>query len=212
MEFLQHIEKSGMAVREKAVKKQDTNIWFRASTPAIDHYKEIVVSTGIKMDTYLRNPIFGWGHGVYGGSGKDNFIGKVVDHEVSGEALDIEVEFLPDAGKNPDGSGYSYLDMVKGGFLNAVSIGFKGIAEHVEEIKDFGPVRIWDETELLEVSLVGIPANPEAVRKSLDLGFEQTLITDFTTAEAPSKDADTAEAIRKAFMAMKIRNGMKFRK
>jgi len=208
MEFLQHIEKSGMAVREKAVKKPDTNVWFRASTPAVDRYGEIVISTGIKMESYLKNPVFGWGHGVYGGI-KDNFIGKVVDYEVSSEALDIEVEFIPDAGKNPDGSGYGYLDMVKGGFLNAVSIGFKGIMEHVEELKGLGPVRIWDETELLEVSLVGIPANPEAVRKSLDLGFEQTLVTDFTNTPAPSQDADTAELIRKAFMAHKIRNGMK---
>ena len=100
--------------------------------------------------------------------------------------------------------------MVKGGFLNAVSIGFKGIKDHTEELKDIGNVKLWDETELLEVSLVGVPANSEAVRKSLDLGFESMLVTDYTGSLAPSHDADTAELIRKAFMAHRIRNGMKF--
>jgi len=159
MEFMQHIEKAGLAVKEKATRKPETNQWFRASTGMVDRYGEIVIPKGINMEPFLKNPIFGWGHNVYGGWNaldKNNFIGKVVDHEITDDALDIEVEFLPDAGKNPDGSGYSYLDLVKGGFLNAVSIGFKGIKDHIEELKDMGKVKMWDETELLEVSLVGI--------------------------------------------------------
>ena len=207
MEFLQHIEKSGAAVREKEVKNQATNIWFRASTPAVDRYGERVKSTGIKIDNFIKNPIFGWSHRVYGGMEKKDIIGKVVDFDISEDSFDVEVEFIPTAGLE-DGTGYSYLDMVKGGFLSAVSIGFSGIKFSIEKIQEKA-VRVWDETDLLEVSLVGIPANQEAGKRSLDLGFEQTLLNDFTNHPAPSKDADTAEAIRKAFMAHKIRNGMK---
>ena len=207
MEFLQHIEKAGSAVREKAVKNRATNIWFRASTPAVDRYGEMVRSTGIKIDNFIKNPIFGWSHKVYGGMEKKDIIGKVVDFDISEEAFDVEVEFIPTAGLE-DGTGYSYLDMVKGGFLGAVSIGFSGIKFSMEKIKE-SMVRVWDETDLLEVSLVGIPANPETEKRSLDLGFEQTLLNDFTNHPAPLKDADTAERIRQAFMAHKIRNGMK---
>src|SRR4030042_2076348 len=110
MEFTQKIIKSGFAAKEKAVKNPATNQWFRASTPKVDRYGEIVVPTGIKFETYMQNPIFGWGHGVYGNAPKENFIGKVVDYEVAGDSVDVEVEFIPDAGKNSDGSGYSFLD------------------------------------------------------------------------------------------------------
>lgn len=206
MEFINRVEKAGYSVREKAVKNKATNQWFRASTPKVDRYGEIVIPTGIKMNEYMQNPIFGWGHNVYGGVPKENFIGKIVDYEMSGEALDVEVEFIPDAGKNSDGSGYSFLDMVKGGFLNAVSIGFRGLAWHDEELQGIGPVRIWDETELMEISLVGIPANPESVRKSLEFGFENEILKDYSRAEAPSKDADTAAAIEEAFKLYKIKH------
>ena len=205
MDFTQYITKSGTSLKEKATRNAKTNQWFTASTPAIDRYNEIVMPEGIRMDNFLKNPIFGWGHDVYGWSVLDSFIGKVVDYVKTPETLDIEVEFIPDAGKHPDGSGYSYLDMVKGGFLSAVSIGFRGVGFHEEEKDGKGKVRIWDETELLEVSLVGIPANPEATRKSLELGFENQLVKDFTNSPAPSHDADTAAEIKRAFQAFKIR-------
>ena len=55
-------------------------------------------------------------------------------------------------------------NMVRGGILNAVSIGFipnqeKMVTKSVEGKE----VPVYDETELVEVSLVTVPANPNAV-------------------------------------------------
>jgi phage head maturation protease len=104
-----------------------------------------------------------------------------------------------------DGTGYSYLDMVKGKFLNAVSIGFGGIKFSLEKIQE-QTIRVWDETDLLEVSLVPIPAQPEAIQKALKWGFEHQILEDYTNNPAPVETVDDAEAIRKAFEIYKLRH------
>lgn len=206
MEFVQRIDGIGETLRAaKPVKNPDTNIWFRASTGTVDRHGEIVVPKGIHLENYKKNPVFGWSHNVYGWSMIEDFIGKTVDFDHTDKYLDIEVEFIPTAGLGS--SGYSYLDMVKGGFLSAVSIGFKGISWHEEE-KEGRVIRFWDETDLLEVSLVGVPANPEAVTRSLSLGFKEMLLKDFGRPEAPPNNsgADAAEGIRRSFQALRIKH------
>lgn len=157
-------------VREGSAERR---VVFRASTPAVDRHGTIVKPEGIQTETFSKNPIFVWAHDAYGGLSSPNpesIIGKVVGWKRSPDAFDIEVEFAP-AEANPKAE--QAFRLVKSGFLNAVSIGFLPLKEHDEPYVDEGGVQrtrtVYDSVELLEVSLVPIPSNPEAVALMRDL-------------------------------------------
>lgn len=136
---------------------------FRASTPALDRADSIVKPEGIDTQNFDRNPIFLWAHDGYdtfaGGPSMDSVIGKVINYDRTEEYFDVETEFAGPA-INPNGE--KALRMVRGGFLNAVSIGFMPMNGGYETI-DGREIYVYRKSELLEVSLVPIPANPEAI-------------------------------------------------
>src|SRR5690625_5093239 len=133
---------------------------FRASTPALDRHGSRILPAGIRTESFERNPVFLWGHEGYGRPDPQAVIGRVVRQQKSAEAFDIEVEFAPEAA-NPRAE--QALRLVRAGFLSAVSIGFLPRRSHEEHLADGRRVLVHDEVELLEVSLVPIPSNPEAL-------------------------------------------------
>lgn len=150
-------------IREPGIKKRaegDRQVWFRASTPAIDRHGTIIKPDGIQLDRYLKNPVVLWAHDGYGGwdtPDRRNVIGKTVDYEQSDMALDMLVEF----DTSPEAE--DVLNKVTNGFLSAVSIGFRPrkVGSTTINEKD---VPVFEEVELLELSLVPIPSNPEALK------------------------------------------------
>src|SRR5262249_25380370 len=100
----------------------------------------------------------------------------------SATAMEIDVEFLP-ANVNPTAE--MAFGMVKGEILSAVSIGFipRRIAIEMHDGKD---VPVITESELLEVSLVGVPSNSHALvtnratselmAADIRIAFEKTLV------------------------------------
>lgn len=164
-----------IAVRGVMLRASDSGrvIRFRASTPAVDRHGTIIKPEGIRTETFAKNPVFLWAHDGYGGLIKpdpESVIGRVVGWEKSQEAFDVDVEFAP-AEANPRAE--QAFRLVKSGFLNAVSIGFIPIRWHEEEIMTPNGDRemrtVYDEVELLEVSLVPVPSNPEAVALARDI-------------------------------------------
>lgn len=147
------------------VKAEETEprIRYRASTASIDRHQTIVKPKGLKIDKYLMNPIFLWAHdgyrGLFGGPPKvENTIGRVENIERTEEYLDHDALYA--VKENPNAHLAYHLALGK--FLNAVSIGFKPLKYHKEAI-DGGEILVFDEGELLEISQVPIPANPDAV-------------------------------------------------
>lgn len=147
--------------------KSDRVISFRSSTPDLDRHGTRILPEGIRTDNYDKNPVFLWGHDAYGGlsgaSPMDAIIGRTLSHSKSAHGFDHEVEFAT-ADLNPEAE--KALRYVRAGFLNATSIGFSPIRWHEEkplsEARNAPPVIVFDEVELLEVSLVAIPSNPNA--------------------------------------------------
>lgn len=143
--------------------EEDRMVKFRASTPTIDRHGSIVKPEGIDTANFEKNPIFLWGHDGYDGYAGppkiESVIGKVNSHQKTEEYFDIDVEFAG-SGVNPNGE--KALRMVRGGFLNTVSIGFYP-KDAAWEVIDENDVFVYFSSELLEVSLVPIPANPEAL-------------------------------------------------
>jgi HK97 family phage prohead protease len=146
--------------------RSDRVISFRSSTPDLDRHGTRIMPEGIRTENYDRNPIFIWGHDGYGslmggGPSIESIIGRTLRHEANRNGFDHEVEFAP-ADVNPKAE--MALRMVKTGFLNSTSIGFEPKRWHEDQPLARGgpPILVFDEVDLLEVSLVPIPSNPNA--------------------------------------------------
>ena len=143
--------------------EDDGNLsWFRASTNDIDRHGTIVEPRGIETTNFSANPVFMWGHDAYGsGSGPpdlENVLGKVADYRKSDDAFDIGVEWAE------HDRARMARDLVRSGFLSAVSVGFIPDAESVTTRSVEGSeVPVYNRTELVEVSLVPVPSNPHAI-------------------------------------------------
>jgi HK97 family phage prohead protease len=146
--------------------EEERSIKFIASDETVDRYGDIVSADGWRLAPFRKNPIFLWQHS-YGAP-----IGTVPKIGVEGDKLIAQVKFAA--------AGVSKLAdelwaLVKEKVLRAVSVGFM-----VESEKDLEYIRDKDDSitgvrylrqELLELSLVSVPANPNAlaVARSLNL-------------------------------------------
>jgi hypothetical protein len=123
---------------------------FIASDETLDRYGEIIVARGWQLDNYRCNPVFQNAHQY----GDVIFtLGKALMTEVRDGRLYQRVEFATEV--NP--MARIAYGLYKGKFLNGSNA-----------IKDFR--RKYIEQELLEVSAVGIPANPNALALGLKSG------------------------------------------
>ena len=137
---------------------------FRSSDETVDRYGEIIAVSGWRLETYRKNPVVQNAHKY--GSATDT-IGKAIITEVRGSELFQRVVFAVE--ENPIAKVIHSL--YKGGFLSAVSVGFLP-KKHEKGGENSGYRRKYIEQELLEVSAVSIPANPNALK----LGFMEGAI------------------------------------
>jgi hypothetical protein len=149
---------------------------FVASDESLDRCNEIISASGWKLENYKRNPVFQNAHQY----GDILFtLGRALITEIrvgktstSSQYLFQRIEFACDI--NPMAK-IAY-GLYKGKFLNAVSVGFvplrweDGSSESSSSSSSSSIRRRYLEQELLEVSAVGIPANPNALALGLKSG------------------------------------------
>ncbi len=135
---------------------------FRSSDDTLDRYQETIDPAGWKLDNYRRNPVVQNAHSY---ACLSDTIGKSLVTEVRGGALFQRVQFA--VNENPLAK-VAY-DLYQGGFLNAVSVGFIPIRWENGNA-EAGYRRKYLEQELLEVSAVSIPANPNALALAVKSG------------------------------------------
>ena len=139
-------------------KPEKNVVSFVASTDSEDRYFDVINQFGWNLDSYKKNNIVLLNHNSLGLP-----IGKG-DVEVIDGKLVIEVEF-----DMKDELATTIARKCKDGFINAVSVGFnsKDAIKRNELPKDspyYGERGMYFRSaELLEVSIVTIPANSEAV-------------------------------------------------
>ena len=135
---------------------------FVASDETLDRYDEIISASGWQLANYRRNPVFQNAHQY----GDVIFtLGKALVTEVREGRLFQRIEFATEV--NP--MARIAYGLYRGKFLNAVSVGFIPVRwENGSAEKGFR--RKYIEQELLEVSAVGIPANPNALALGLKAG------------------------------------------
>lgn len=135
-------------------KKEGTLVGAIGSTDAPDRYGEIVDQETWDLKSFKKNPILLWAH-----NSKLPPIGRVVKSRVLDGKLVFDAEFDMN-----DEFAASIYRKYKDGFLNAFSVGFIPKIFMTEDEK--GKMLknpILKDNELLEISAVPVPANPEAL-------------------------------------------------
>ena len=164
-------------------------VW-RASDPTPDRYGDRVFPSGMDLGPYRMNPVLLWGHD----SGAPPVGTGAV--WVEGEEL-----FLAPTLSTSDARAAQLAEQIAAGEIRAVSIGF---LSHESAENEHGGVD-HTRTELLEISFVSVPANPNAVRiKSMaKINTKAEGGADETPEENPILEA--LAAIRADLAAMKAK-------
>ncbi len=138
------------------------------TTPTPDRSQDVVHPEGIQLDNYRKNPVVFYDHGF---SGIMLPIGKSEDPEgnltlvVKPEGIEATTYFAQSLCE-----ACQVFALIEEGIVKSTSIGFMPLdatpRTHSPNGERLGlDITLW---ELLEYSWVGIPDNPEAVRKVLD--------------------------------------------
>lgn len=153
--------------------EEGRKLTFVASDGTRDSAGTVLNVDGWDLQRFNKNGIIGYQHKVYGSwsdtENPDNVIGKGHAH-VDDKKLMVDVEFEP-AEINPLAE--KIYQKLLFGSLKAVSVGFVPVGkgawgEGEEALSGSNPTYYYAGQELLEVSVVNIPANPNALRKGLE--------------------------------------------
>lgn len=161
-----------------------------AASGRADRVGDIVNVNGIDLKNFKKNPVILYGHDHFGLP-----VAKAVEMGVEDGKLTMVFEFA-------DAETYAFADtvyrLVKGGFLKGVSIGARILeAEYITDKQDHIIGREFTSLELLEVSVVAIPADSKALITAVksgavtELEFEEYLEKTF---DAPL-DSDKGNAV-----------------
>jgi HK97 family phage prohead protease len=145
-------------VRERSVNLQKRSVDAVVSDETIDAYGEIVDSASWKLERYLRNPVVLHQHDHSAPMGRAESV------RVEGGALCASIVFA-----NTD-LGNELLQLYSEGALRAFSVGFRPGRVTTETVNGRTVERLLD-CELLEISCVSVPANPNAVARHKALGL-----------------------------------------
>lgn len=155
------------------------------SAESVDRHGTIIDVRGIGLEAYKRNPVVLFNHDY------DKVVGRAVNVQVRGDKLTAEVEW-----DEEDAFAAEVARKMRGGFLNAASVGF--MVEDGEDDEERGAFRI-TRSELVEFSIVAVPSNRDALVVSRDLRQQvedlQSQIEQINAArQAPAATADEASA------------------
>jgi len=160
----------------RKVNQDDRTVEFVASDSSIDSYGTVLPVDKWDLTRYAKNGVVGYMHEVYGdwykSADPDDVIG-IGRAWVEDDQLIISIKFEPaDLNEKAD----KIFRKIQFGSLNAVSVGFAQTAPgHWGDKKDDEDpdVYYYNGQELLEVSVVNIPANANAVRRSIAQELEE---------------------------------------
>lgn len=141
-------------------------VTFVFSDASVDRYGDTIDQRGWVLDKYRSNPVVLFGHND---KSVANVIGKALNVRIEGGALMGDIEFAP-AAANPDAE--IVYQLVKGGYLNSVSVGFQPIEWALSKDKSRAGGVDFKKQELLEISVVPVPANANALVQAKAAGID----------------------------------------
>ena len=157
--------RKGYTPRIKQLDVEERTVEFVISTDTIDRDTDIITLDGWDLAHYRNNPVVLWAH-----QSRELPIAKSVE-------VDIQDGALRSVAKFAERESYPFADTVfqllRGGFLNATSVGFMVTQWEWAADEDARPMG-WDITgaELLEYSVVPVPSNPDALMEARSKGID----------------------------------------
>ena len=153
----------GADIKHKLHANEGQGMEFVLSDETPDRLDDVIMSEGWDLRNFKRNPIALFNH-------NSNFpIGKWADLRIENKQLRGTLEAAPEGTSERIDE---IRRLMQAGILRAVSVGFKPKKFKDREGSDWGTV--FEEQELIETSLVSVPANPNAlaVAKNLKISPE----------------------------------------
>lgn len=147
--------------KASSIDEAKKTVTFRISDNKPDRMGEIVDQKSWDFKSYMKNPIVLWGHDP---SEPENVLGTSATLAVDSNGGYTDADITFDTEINPKAA--LVFNQVKAGTLKTVSVGF---VNHDEDTNKDG-IPVLKNNELLEISIVPIPANPRAVALSLKEG------------------------------------------
>ena len=193
----------------RKVDEEARTVEFVASDSSVDSYGTVLPVDKWDLKRYEKNGIVGYMHDVYGDSWTksaepDDVIGKGVAF-VEDEKLIVRITFEP---KDLNEKADKIFRKLQFGSLHAVSVGFRATGKgHMgdEERGEDPKVYYYGGMELLEVSVVNIPSNANALKRALeeeragwDVEEEKEIREPEAEAQVSEPEADYTSTIARA--------------
>lgn len=148
------------AVRSVDVEKRTVDVV--ASTEAVDSHGTVLVQDW-NLDRFNKNPVVLWAHGGGWGSTDELPLGRCTRCEVVNNQLEATIEF---AGADINDRAERVFQAFRQGFIRAVSVGFNPHS-YRWEMRDDIEVLVFSDNELVELSVVPVGSNPDALARAL---------------------------------------------
>jgi HK97 family phage prohead protease len=168
----EHLTRDGSVASAAVTSEGKRTATFVASDESVDRYGDIIRANGWDLRNFKINPVLLWAH-----QSSEPSIGRVPDIRVEGTRLIASVEFRPEGDNAIADDVYKGL---QGGFINAVSVGFLPTKEPNMLWADDDPKHEKWPTgyefigqELLELSVVPVPANAQALALARSLALSE---------------------------------------
>lgn len=170
---------------EPTVLAESRTVTFVFSDESVDLYGDTIAARGWDWSAFENNPVALFGHDS---SKPEYVVGKAKNLRVQGNRLVGDIEFM-EASVNPTAE--TVYQMVKGGFLNAVSVGFMPLEWVATKDKSRPGGIDFKRQSLMEISIVPLPANQNALAQARAAGIDVDRLplmqgTTEKTVETPS--------------------------
>lgn len=179
----------------------DRIIRYKFSENSVDRYNDVILSGAWQLTKFLQNPVFLWAHDT-----KQPPIGRVADIGEFGGILSGSVEYMT---RDQYPLADTVFEMVKNGFLNAVSVGFVPLKWKPSNDRTRQGGMDFEQVDLLEISQVPVPALATALVTARSAGIDTSPFTSWAERALDDKGTSTMSrdqlaAVRRAAGSAKV--------
>ena len=140
---------------------RDGKLTAVASNPTVDRDGEVILPSAFAkdLDSYRKNPVILAAHTHRSWDGSPTIIGSATRIAIEDNALVFDMTFAKTA------LAQEWQSLYEDGHARAFSVGFIPKSGEYNRDQD---VYVWNQVELIEISAVPVPANPDALARDGD--------------------------------------------